>query len=138
MYSKFKEIKLVDPLTDRPLLTKYTEDEFYTFTSSPINRTLNSLIRFSGTKDHTYVESNSSFIFKKGIKNYKLFFMQLQKSLESFEDELKKDLDLNPEVYESGKWSKYLNTNLKAKLLINNFYDVQGTYSFLQDLNINC
>jgi len=121
---------------DRPLVQKETEDEFYTFTSTSINRTLDFLIRLNKVTEVSYIEPNSSFVFKKGIPDYEEYFKVLLKEIDDFEAILLEDIEKNPFNYNFGKWGKYLDLKYKAKLLINNFYDLPGTRDFLTNLRI--
>lgn len=131
---KYHDIKSLQ--LGRPLIERSTENELFTFTGTRINRTLDALIRFNGTKDYHYVESSSSFIFNKNIKDYKSYFNDLINSLSKFEELLYQDIITKPEVYNLGKWGGYLDSKFKTKLLMNNFFNIVETTEFLKKLDI--
>lgn len=127
---------LKDLFHDRPLFKKELRQDFYTFTSSRVNRTIFLFLNMLGKDMIKYYESQSSFEgegeIEQSIKNLKLKHINVT-DVKAF---LEKDIADNPNKYKFGKFTTLLPNNLKAEYLLNNFYNVERANSFLKDVNI--
>lgn len=134
---EFSSMKIKNVKYERPMKKIDKQIQFYTFTSTKINKTLNILLKIIEV-EFSYNEFYSLFVFRFTDFDFNKLRKKLLKLLENFEDILN---NINPnKMYlmanEFFKWSPCLPIKLIIKMLIADYFDVEGTKLFLEKINI--
>ncbi|MCK4764417.1 MAG: DEAD/DEAH box helicase [Candidatus Aminicenantes bacterium] len=120
----------------RPLIDAGFQVEFYTFTGSRINRTLQQLFKELFGSDFFYDEHKSSFRLPAAGVDVSSLVEELRQLLARFEALLGKALGRRESVFEFSKWGDYLPKEFKKKILLYDYFDLPGTKAFLDNLSI--
>ncbi len=124
----------------RPVKNKGTRSQFYTFTGTRINRTLELLFKKLFATEFSYDEINSSFNLPiVGEKaEYRVLIRDLKKLIAEihFGALLEKTLQRRESAFHFSKWGGYLPLEFKKKILLYDYFDCPGTAQFLDQLEI--
>ncbi len=141
LQKEFSIFKITDTEKQRPLLIKESYLQFFTFTSTKINRTLLFLFSVAGIK--TMLDEKNSCIdisatTNEVLKVWKSLSVPLQNPTK-LNTILTSFLDKNPKILRSSKWSMYLPTVYQVKLVKDIYFDIEGTTEFLNvvELKLN-
>jgi ATP-dependent helicase Lhr and Lhr-like helicase len=132
----FSLFKIQNYDIERPVAFIEYRCHFYTFSSSKINLTLQLLAAILDIKT-TIIEYKSCIIFGNNIKELQNILENFTKVIENinkfFDEFIKKNAN-----YLNGiaKWENLLPNELKKKVWINNYLDINGTKEFLRNVKI--
>lgn len=133
--SEFKPYPLQNLITDRPLFIGENHLEFYSFTGTRINRTLQFLFSKAGLKSISD-ERSSMFELDGTYDDFLKTWSVLADSFDDIDRHLKNLLLANPSVFDFSKWGVYLALKYKLLLLKNRYFDIPGTLNFIQSIKI--
>ncbi|UEQ77341.1 DEAD/DEAH box helicase [Chryseobacterium arthrosphaerae] len=138
---KFSICNIKNISNERPLLISNNHLRFYSFTSSGINRTIKFLMNMEDVKCQ-YSEQSSSFYLKsdtiEDLQNLRDSFKLNMRKIASKRDvdiALAVELENNPVLLDFSKWGKYLPKDYQIELLKEKYFDFEGCYTYLQNLN---
>lgn len=124
----------------RPLFNKNNTTEFYTFSGTRINRTIAFLITHQfGIQFDMYNETESKIKIPVKLPEFNEQLKKMKNDLNNFSQLFTNYITITPNtpfLNYCGKWGKYLPEDLKIKLLLNDYFDVEGTNNFLTYLVI--
>lgn len=121
--------------SDRPLLIAERNLEFFTFTSTKVNRTIGLLLDIASIKNNID-ENNSSITLGIGAQDFVTKFKYLLALLPDIDNHLALQLSSNPTLLDFSKWGAYLPQKYKIQLLKNKYYDFDYTEKLIGRLNI--
>lgn len=138
LQKEFSIFKITDTEKQRPLLIKENYLQFFTFTSTKINRTLLFLFSVAGIK--TMLDEKNSCIdisatTNEVLKVWKSLVVPLQNPTK-LNTILTSFLDKNPKILRSSKWSMYLPVVYQVELVKDTYFDIEGTKEFLNVMEL--
>lgn len=128
----FKEFIIEDVLHDRPVILKEAGIELYTFTGTKIGNTIEFLLQTA----QTAVKNNMSGVCMEiGITADQLI-PTLQKQLELLPQYINEMMDNDEDYFQLSKWGQYLPLEMKKQYVLENEFDVKGTWEFVNGLRM--
>jgi ATP-dependent helicase Lhr and Lhr-like helicase len=132
----FSLFKFQNLETERPVAFIENRCHFYTFTSSKINLTLQLLAAILDIKTNL-IEYKSCVIFGNNIKELQNIFKNFINVIENINKFFNEFIEKNPNYLNYlGKWENLLPNELKKKVWLNNYLDIDGTKEFLKNVKI--
>ncbi|MCK5055067.1 MAG: DEAD/DEAH box helicase [Candidatus Aminicenantes bacterium] len=119
---------------NRPVIPHGDHCEFFTFTGTRINKTLQQLFITLFKKDFFYDEIKSAFRLPVTIAGFSSLITRLKKLLPGFETILIKAIGRRESAFDFGKWGAYLPKEMKQKRLLLDTFDIPGTKEYLDTL----
>lgn len=107
---------------ERPLLTKDTQLELFTFTGTKINRTLQFLFTLAEI-ENSYDGKSSSFEIKLNQNDFLNKWKSIPNYLKTIDSQLENLVKEKPEILRFAKWSENLPIKYRVNLLKQKFYD---------------
>jgi ATP-dependent Lhr-like helicase len=120
---------------ERPVLENENVIQFYSFSGTKINRTINFLLKASGFKIF-YDEETSSFELDKKNENVMTFIDKMKVQLLALDSLVEKELVKNPYRFKFSKWGNFLPLNLKKQYILENYFDPIGLRDFLKNVKL--
>ena len=106
-----------------------TNMQFFTFTGTRINRTIQMLLNIAGIKN-TLDESSSSFFIDASSKDTLFKLDALCRPLKNIDTHISNLLKTNPAIMDFSKWGAFLPDKYKAKLVSDKYFDIEQTERF--------
>lgn len=131
----FSVFKINDFRTDRPLLNSNENLTFYSFTSSKINKTLHFILNRLGI-ENVLTDSESSFEIKSCLASEFITALKNTDQASDIISALTELLEDSPGMIDFSKWGKYLPIQYQAELLKEKYFDFEGCYAYLRNLEI--
>ena len=122
---------------ERPVILKDEKIYFYTFASTKINKTLGILLK-KYYENYVYNETQSLFILNYIDCDFNEIIRILLELLENFKEILYNiEIEyLSFLVKSFCKWGEYLPKELVIKMLMADYFDIEGTCNFLKKINL--
>lgn len=120
---------------DRPLIDKDKKTEFFTFTGTKVNRTLQLLFNATGIKSILYDDS-SSFNIEVSKEIFMSKWNLLTNLIRDIDSHILDVLKSNPSLTDFSKWAVYLPEKYQVKLLKDKYYDIGNTKTFIESVRI--
>lgn len=134
MRAEFSKFSINNTETDRPICAENKKLEFYTFTSSRINRTLALLFHVSGIE--CFLDDKKSLFEIECSKNELLSnWDSMLFELENIDAHMQNQIVERPAVMDFSKWGLYLPIDLQVALIKEKRYDIAGTRKFIENVN---
>lgn len=127
---------VVNVQRDRFVIPAGSRCEFFTFTGTKINKTLQQLFIALFGSDFFYDGMKSSFRLPVSAEEFPPLISQLKTLAAGFETILGKALSRRESAFDLSKWGEYLPKELKKKMLLLDTFDVPGTKEFLDKLSV--
>ncbi len=126
MRKNFSIFNIKDLQNERPLIKNNSHLQLFSFSGTRINRTIQLLLNISGIKNT--LDDNRSLFDIEGTKqelitkwNYISFpFTNIDHHISTL-------LENNPAILDFSKWGIYLPKKYRIKLIINKYFDIEGT-----------
>jgi ATP-dependent Lhr-like helicase len=131
----FKGIYIKDYQYDRPVLENESVIEFYSFSGTRLNRTLNFLLKMVGVS-FFYDEGTSAFEIDKGVIELEMCIEKVRNKLGTIDVLIEDELQVNPHIFKFSKWGNYLPDRFKRDYLIERYFDPVMLASFLNNLHL--
>ncbi|WP_300691135.1 DEAD/DEAH box helicase [Chryseobacterium sp.] len=131
----FSVFKINDFRTDRPLLKRNENLTFYSFTSSKINKTLHFILNRLGI-ENVLTDNESSFEIKSCLASEFIIALKNTDQASEITNALTELLEDSPGMIDFSKWGKYLPIQYQAELLKEKYFDFEGCYAYLRNLEI--
>ncbi|UKB86201.1 DEAD/DEAH box helicase [Chryseobacterium sp. MEBOG06] len=131
----FSVFKINDFRTDRPLLRSNENLTFYSFTSSKINKTLHFILNRLGI-ENVLTDNESSFEIKSCLASEFIIALKNTDQASEITNALTELLEDSPGMIDFSKWGKYLPIQYQAELLKEKYFDFEGCYAYLRNLEI--
>jgi ATP-dependent Lhr-like helicase len=128
----FKEFIIEDLLYDRPVIQKKDGFELYTFTGTKINKTILFLLQQAGID----AELDWHGVFIDIPLATDQLIPILKQGLELLEQHVSEIMEDTPERFQFSKWGQYLPIEMKKESILNNAFDVKGTWEFVNGLRM--
>lgn len=134
MRSDFSVFDIKNIESDRPMLVESKNLQFFTFTSSRINRTLNLL--FYLNKIECYFDDRKS-LFEIECSKIELLnrWDSMLFELENIDQHLHTLILEKPVLMDFSKWGVYLPIKYQVALLKERSFDIKGTKKFIESIN---
>jgi len=134
MRKEFSVFNIKDLEKERPLLMTDLHAQFFTFTGTRINRTLQILFNITGVKC-TMDAISSSFYINPLNENITKKLSNLLYSLTEIDSHIHETLQTNPGILSFSKWGKYLPESFQSQLLKDKYFDIPGTKEYLSRMS---
>jgi len=134
MRSEFSGFHIKNIETDRPVRIDNRKLEFFTFSSSRINRTLNLLFQVNNI-DCYYDDRKSLFEIECSRTELLSIWDSMLYELENIDSHLQNQIVERPVLMDFSKWGKYLPVDLQVELIKGKRFDIEGTREFIQSVN---
>ncbi len=118
----------------RPVLLYGDRCEFFTFTGTKIDKTMQQLFIARFGSDFSYNEARGSFRIPITYAEFTHLTRQLKELLSDFEAIIDKALKRRESVFDFGKWGRCLPGEFKKKMLLLDYFDIPGTKKYLDAL----
>lgn len=132
---EFSVFTINDFKSERPLLTSNEHLEFYSFTSSKINKTLQFMLKILEIKS-ILRENESLFEIEDCNRNKLKIILKSINRNQDIDRILITLLENTPEMIDFSKWGKYLPIRYRAALLKEKYFDFDGCYTYLETLKL--
>ncbi len=129
--SDFSAFVIQDAGKERPLLVGAKYLQFFTFTGTRINRTLELLFNKAGIENYLD-ESQSCFEMNASIVDFFKVWKTLDVSMGQIDLYILQTLRDNPMLLNFSKWGYCLPEVYQVKLLKDRYFDIEETMKFLQ------
>ncbi len=126
----FSVFHIDDLKTERPLLITEKQLQFFTFTGTRINRTIQFLLNIAGIKN-ILDDSTSSFEIDTSKQELIKKWNTLSNHLINIDTALATLLQASPALLEFSKWGIYLPEEFQVKLLKDKYFDFENAEEFL-------
>ena len=120
----------------RPVFASGIYCEFFTFTGTKINKTLELLFKRLFGNDFFYDEIKSSFRLPLEAADSGNLIKDLRELLVGFGTILGKALSKRESSFEISKWGEFLTKEFKKKMLMLDYFDIPGTREYLDKIEI--
>jgi len=128
----FKDFKCKDYKFERPVFVSEKKLQFFSFTSTKINNTLKFLLEQHLGKNITLFEQQSLFETTVSYDEFIEIMTKITKSIKDFDKLLFEYLETSPdEEYPTSKWGFYLPKEMKQKVVLTSYFDVEGAVGWL-------
>jgi ATP-dependent helicase Lhr and Lhr-like helicase len=131
----FSVFNITNLQSDRPLLTAEKHLQFFTFTGTRINRTIQLLLNIAGIKN-TLDDSSSSFDIEVPKQELISKWSYLSFPLTDIDTHISTLLQTNPALLDFSKWGTYLPDNYKIKLVKDRYFDIEQTAQLLRTMKL--
>lgn len=132
----FSNFPINNPQYDRPVIDKNGKLKIYTFTGSKINRTIAMLLKSMGY-EVLMVDQSSSFEIKISRNSLvDILSKMISLNKEIINNHVQEELSRNEALIEFSKWGKYLPEKYKVKVILEKYYDLEGTKDYIQNLQL--
>jgi ATP-dependent Lhr-like helicase len=132
---EFKPYRIENPSTERPLFIGEKHMEFYSFSGTRINKTIQFLFTISGIK--SLVDDQSSmFDIDATYEDFQACWPKVAQPLDDIDFHLENLLVSNPSLLDFSKWGWCLPIKYKLLLVKDRYFDIPGTVKFLEELKI--
>ena len=133
--SYFSAFAIKDIATERPLRDTEKELQWFTFTGTKVNRTIQLLLNIAGIKN-TLDDSNSSFLLEMSKQDFLKRWKSLPKPLVDIDSYLYELLEDHPAIMEFSKWGIHLPKNYQVRLIRSKYFDIEQTKHFLETIQL--
>ncbi|MCP4149334.1 MAG: DEAD/DEAH box helicase [bacterium] len=133
---EFANFGITDYKTERPLVSCGNRCEFFTFSGTRINKTLQFLFRNLLLKRVYYDERRSAFDLPITQGDFGRLLKDAKELLENFERVQDESFGDDEGYYDFGKWGEFLPDDFKKGMLRHDYFDLPGTTDFLNNLII--
>lgn len=121
--------------TDRPLLQTEKHLQFFTFTGTRINRTIQLILNIAGISNKLD-DSSSSFDIEVSHKEFVSKFDLLNQPLATIEVHIANLLQTSPAILNFSKWGLYLPEVYQVKLVKDKYFDLEQAKQFLSTIQL--
>lgn len=135
LQTDFIPFKIKNAGTERPLLVGPKYLQFFTFTGTRINRTLQLLFNKAGIENYLE-ESHSCFEISCSLGDFFKTWKALDILIDQIDAYILQTLKDNPMLLNFSKWGEYLPEAYQVKLLKDRYFDLEETKTFLQTIVI--
>jgi ATP-dependent Lhr-like helicase len=129
----FSVFAIQDLKTDRPLLIDEKDLQFYTFTGTRINRTIQLLFNIAGIKNNLD-DSNSQFEIEIPEQELLAKWISLCQPINNIEIHISELLQSNPTLLDFSKWGRFLPQKFQMMLIKDKYFDIHNTEQFLASI----
>jgi ATP-dependent helicase Lhr and Lhr-like helicase len=135
MRSYFSNFKIQNTDCERPLLTSDQHLQFFTFTGTRMNRTIQLLFNIANIKN-TLDESSSSFEIEVSGSEFLSKWKSLSAPLSEIDIHILGLLERHPNLLDFSKWGVYLPDSYKIKLIRQKYFDIENTNELLSKVQL--
>jgi ATP-dependent helicase Lhr and Lhr-like helicase len=135
MRKDFAIYQIQDIKIDRPFLCAKKNLQFYTFTSTKINHTIDLLLDLLEIES-SLDDKRSMFEFELSRQNFLKNWNSISKQLINLDSYLDRLLDKNLHIISFSKWGVYLPKKFQIKLIKDKILDIPGTELFLNSIRL--
>lgn len=119
--------------SQRPILRKETKLEFYTFSSTRINRTIQLLLSMAGLENKLF-DYNSSIDIECSIEVFKNNWFSLPNLFVNIDEKISDIIDTTPSILDFSKWGLFLPKKYQVDLIKQKYYDIEGARQYLDNI----
>ncbi len=134
--SSFQRFPILNKKTDRPALMTVDGVTFYSFTGTRINRTLQVLFNFQLKKTIPFQPAQSCFQLLLTKEEFIALIAAAKNLIPRFSGIIDQFTSDQLSKFPLPRWSEYLPESLKKKQLGIDYFDVPGTVSYLEVLEV--
>ncbi len=131
--SNFKHFDIQNSKIERPLLSSENKLEVHTFTGTRTNNTIKLLLDLADVSS-TLNDTKSVFYVDMSKEDFLHLCSNFQKLLSDITLHIKKLLEQTPDIINFSKWGKYLPLDYQISLLEEQFYDIENTRTFFDQV----
>jgi ATP-dependent Lhr-like helicase len=131
----FSAFAIKDITTERPLRDTEKDLQWFTFTGTKVNRTIQLLLNIAGIKN-TLDDSNSSFLLEMSKQDFLKRWKSLPKPLVDIDSYLYELLEEHPAIMEFSKWGIHLPKNYQVRLIKSKYFAIEQTKYFLETMQL--
>jgi len=135
MRKDFAIYQIQDIKIDRPFLCAKKNLQFYTFTSTKINQTIDLLLDLLEIES-SLDDKRSMFEFELSRQYFLKNWNSISKQLINLDSYLDRLLDKNLHIISFSKWGVYLPKKFQIKLIKDKILDIPGTELFLNSIRL--
>lgn len=131
---EFKGIRIINPLIEKPIISKEGQLSLYSFTGTRINRTLNFLFTKAGIENRLFDDKSriDLSLSKADLQNK---WKELT-ATEGIDSHLISLLASSPTLLDFSKWGGYLPLKYQASILKEKYFDFENTQALLKSMTI--
>lgn len=131
--SEFEPYRIQNTLTERPVFIGEKHLEFYSFTGTRINRTLQFLMTKAGLNSISD-EKTSMFEIETDFNTFLKGWSNIAEPLEDLDFHLENLLLASPILLDFSKWGIHLPLKYRVNLLKERYFDLPATMEYIQHL----
>ncbi len=121
--------------TDRPLLKTENHLQFFTFTGTRINRTIQLFLNIAGISNKLE-DSSSSFDIEVPKQELVSKFHAITQPVATIEVHIASVLQTTPAILDFSKWGQYLPETYQIKLVKEKYYDIEQAEQLLTTIKL--
>ena len=134
----FRNCNITDYQYERPIIIKENKLEFYTFTGTKINRTLNFLFNLANIPISSYDEHKSLFVFEDISFDYFNEFLKNSRRLfKNIDLKIQEALEPESPFLSLSKFGSFLPIKYQVKIVKTNYFDFEGALDLMKNIQFS-